>query len=130
MLSSTVSAIPVVRSNLLDMQRNLALNTNKDGAIIDGRDIGTVVFPKANLKIFLTASNVTKAKRRFNELSQKGLNIKYEDVLNDIISRDEKDSSRNIAPLVKAENAISVDTDALTIDEVIDIISVHIDKLI
>lgn len=130
MLSSHVSAMPIVRSNLLDMQRKLATNTLKKGSILDGRDIGTVVFPKADIKFFLTASNETKAKRRFSELDEKGIKVSYDDVLKDIIARDINDTSRNLAPLKKASNAVEVDTNNLTIDEVFEVISNNISSLL
>lgn len=130
MLSSHVSAIPVVRSNLLDMQRKLAINTLKEGAILDGRDIGTIVFPKANLKIFLTASNETKAKRRYAELLEKAYKVTYEDVFKDMVLRDGRDSNRDLAPLVKAKDALEINTDNLSIEEVYNLISNKINELI
>lgn len=130
MLSSYVSAMPIVRSNLLEMQRKLATNTLKKGSILDGRDIGTVVFPKADIKFFLTASNETKAKRRFSELDEKGIKVSYEVVLQDIIARDKNDTNRNLAPLKKASDSVEVDTNNLSIDEVFKIISEKITPLL
>lgn len=116
--ASSVSAIPVVRASLLDMQRRLATNTPKKGAILDGRDIGTVVFPKADIKIFLTASNEERANRRFKELKEKGMDVDYNKILQETIQRDKQDSQRNIAPLKKADDAIEIDTDGLEIETV------------
>lgn len=107
MMASKVSAIPAVREYLLELQRDIA---NKNNVIMDGRDIGTVVLPNAKLKIFLTASAEIRAERRFKELTEKGIKVKFEDVLNDIIERDYNDSHRAIAPLKPAEDSITVDT--------------------
>jgi CMP/dCMP kinase len=118
MLASKVSALPVVRNSLLDMQRRLARTTNKKGAILDGRDIGTVVFQDANIKIFLTASDVTRAKRRYEELLSKGMTVDYDTILKETITRDKQDSQRALAPLKKASDAIHIDTDELNIEQV------------
>ena len=87
---------------------------------MDGRDIGTVVLPGAQLKVFLTASAEKRAERRYKELTEKGEDVSYENVLADIIKRDKNDSSRAAAPLRKAEDAVEVDTSALSLDESID----------
>lgn len=113
MAASKVSSISVVRNFLFDTQKNIAKNNN---VIMDGRDIGTVVLPNADVKIYLTASNEVRAKRRHKELIDKGLNITYEEVLFDMNKRDYNDSHRNIAPLSKARDAIVVDTTNLTLD--------------
>lgn len=118
--ASNVSAIPKVRAFLLDLQRNIAANNN---IIMDGRDIGTVILPDAQVKIFLTASAEERANRRYLELTQKGQNVVYDDVLNDIIKRDYNDSNRATAPLKKADDAIEIDSSAMTADEVVDTIA-------
>ena len=112
--ASDVSAIPEVRSFLMDMQRRLAQTHH---VIMDGRDIGTVVLPNANLKIFLTASAEARAQRRMLELQGKGVDTSFEDVLADICYRDKQDSSRSAAPLRQADDAVLVDSTELTFDE-------------
>ena len=107
MMASAVSAIPEVRAFLLDLQRNMAHTNN---VIMDGRDIGTVVLPDAKIKIFLSASPECRARRRYDELIEKGMDVKYEDILSDVIARDYADSHRDIAPLKPADDAIMVDT--------------------
>lgn len=118
MLASKVSAIEIVRKRLLDIQRKLANNTNKKGSIVDGRDMGTVVFPNASVKIFLTASDNVRAKRRFDELTEKGEKVEFGKILEETIKRDKQDSERSIAPLKKAADAIEINTDHLNIEEV------------
>ena len=105
--ASDVSALPAVRAYLLEMQRKMARENN---VIMDGRDIGTVVLPGAELKIFLTASAEARAERRLKELVAKGVEADYEEVLRDIRYRDEQDSSRETAPLKPAEDSVLVDT--------------------
>ncbi|MBK6087775.1 (d)CMP kinase [Ruminococcus difficilis] len=107
MMASAVSAIPEVRAYLLDLQRDMAHTNN---VIMDGRDIGTVVLPDAKIKIFLSASPECRARRRYDELIEKGMDVKYEDILTDVIARDYADSHRDIAPLKPADDAINVDT--------------------
>ncbi len=107
MMASAVSAIPEVRAYLLDLQRSMAHTNN---VIMDGRDIGTVVLPDAKIKIFLSASPECRARRRYDELIEKGMDVKYEDILSDVVARDYADSHRDIAPLKPADDAISVDT--------------------
>ena len=107
MMASAVSAIPEVRAFLLDLQRDMARRNN---VIMDGRDIGTVVLPDAQIKIFLSASPECRAKRRYDELIEKGMDVKYEDILSDVVTRDYADSHRDIAPLKPAEDAVMVDT--------------------
>lgn len=114
--ASAISAIPFVRQWLLDTQRNFALSNN---CIMDGRDIGTVVLPDASVKIFLTASDESRAKRRYKELVEKGENVTFEEVLSDMQLRDKNDSSRECAPLVAADDAVLVDTSELTFDETV-----------
>ena len=117
--ASLVSAHAVVRDVLLDMQRDVAKVHN---VIMDGRDIGTVVLPKADVKIFLTASPEVRAKRRTDELIAKGQKANFEQILKEIQQRDYQDTHRPIAPLKMAKDSIKVDTSELTIDEVVDTI--------
>ncbi len=119
MAASAVSAVPEVRRYLFDLQKNLAKNNN---CVMDGRDIGTVVLPDADVKIFLTASPEARAKRRHLELMEKGVDAKYEDVLADIIERDYNDSHRATAPLKQADDAILADTSDLNLQESIELI--------
>ncbi|NLW64791.1 MAG: (d)CMP kinase [Clostridiales bacterium] len=112
--ASDVSAMPHVRAFLLEMQRGLAQTHN---VIMDGRDIGTVVLPDAELKIFLTAQPEERAKRRYDELLIKGVKTTYEEVLKDIQYRDKNDSSRSSAPLKPAENAVMIDTTGNSLEE-------------
>jgi cytidylate kinase len=118
--ASDVSALPVVRDYLLQMQRSLA---EKNNVIMDGRDIGTVVLPNADLKIFLTASAEERARRRMIELEEKGTPCVYEDVLRDIRYRDEQDSTRAAAPLKCADDAVLVDTTELNLEETFAVLS-------
>ncbi len=114
MAASGVSAIPAVRQFLLDTQRDLARANN---VLMDGRDIGTVILPHAQVKIFLTASDTARAQRRYKELVEKGQNPDYEQVLADIRQRDYQDSHRAVAPLRQAEDAVLVDTSELNLEE-------------
>ncbi|HJC89437.1 MAG TPA: (d)CMP kinase [Candidatus Mediterraneibacter excrementigallinarum] len=118
-MASKTSAIPEVRNKLLDLQRSLA--KEKD-VIMDGRDIGTNILPDADVKIYLTASVETRAKRRFDELKEKGEDCSLEEISKDIRERDERDMTREIAPLRKAEDAVLVDSSNMTIPEVVDAI--------
>jgi len=118
LLASAVSARPVVRDGLLGLQRRLALDTPL-GAVLEGRDIGTVVFPDADLKFFLEASPEVRARRRFEELFQKGGESSLEAVLADQTKRDRDDASRAVAPLRAAEDAIRVDSSGLPLSEVV-----------
>ena len=117
MYASAVSAIPAVRAFLLDTQRDIA---RKNSVIMDGRDIGTVILPDADVKIFLTASNECRAKRRCDELNAKGIKAKYDDVLFDMKMRDRADSTRKIAPAIAAPDAIPFDNSWMTPDECTD----------
>lgn len=122
MMASKISAVPSVRVYLLDLQRNMAKSHN---VIMDGRDIGTVVLPDAKVKIFLTASPEARAQRRYKELCEKGMDVKYEDILNDVITRDYNDSHRETAPLKPAEGCVMVDTTELDFEQSVEkIISV------
>ncbi len=113
---SEFAAIPEIRERLVKLQRNMS---EKYNVIMDGRDIGTVVLKDAAFKFFLTASPEERAKRRYDELMSKGIEVVYDDILKDIIRRDYIDSNREINPLRKAEDAIEIDTTGLTIDEVV-----------
>lgn len=127
MYASAVSALPAVRAFLLEMQRDLA---RKHSVIMDGRDIGTVVLPQAEVKIFLTASPETRAMRRFKELQEKGAPDTYEAVLADLKQRDYNDSHRTVAPLKPAEDSVLVDTSALTLPQSVEkVIEVIKEKL-
>ena len=117
MMASKVSAIPAVREYLLELQRDIA---DKNNVIMDGRDIGTVVLPNAKIKIFLTAAAAVRAERRCKELTEKGFDVKFEDVLKDIIERDYNDSHREIAPLKPAEDSITVDTSNDNLEQAIE----------
>ncbi len=117
MMASAVSAKPPVRAFLLEMQRKLARENN---VLMDGRDIGTVVLPDATLKFFVTASVEERANRRYKELIEKGMDVKYEDIYKDIETRDYNDSHREIAPLKPAEDSIMFDTTGNTLQESID----------
>ena len=114
--ASLISAHAIVREMLLDMQRDVA---KKHNVIMDGRDIGTVVLPKANVKIFLTASAEVRAQRRTDELKAKGQKADYDRILKEIQQRDYQDTHREVAPLKLARDSIKVDTSALDIDGVI-----------
>lgn len=118
-IASKTSANPAVREHLLNLQRKLA---KENDCIMDGRDIGTVVLPDAQLKIYLTASSDVRAKRRFAELVAKGESPDFEKIKADIEQRDYQDMHREIAPLKQAEDATLVDTSDMTIDEVVDTI--------
>ena len=114
---SPVSAIKCVREKLLEVQRNIAKGKN---VIMEGRDIGTVVFPNADIKIYLDASSEERAKRRVKQNEEKGIKSTYEEVLQNIIDRDKRDSNRKIAPLKQAQDAIYIDTTNMTIEEVVE----------
>jgi CMP/dCMP kinase len=116
-MASKVAAIPEVRAALLQFQRDFA--KRKPGAVLDGRDIGTVVCPDADLKFFVTASTEVRARRRFEELKGLGKNIPYTDVLEDVMARDERDSQRATAPTRPADDAIMIDSSELDRDEVL-----------
>ena len=116
-MASVTSAIPEVRKKLLELQQNLAKTQN---VIMDGRDIGTCVLPHADVKVYLTASVETRAKRRYQELQEKGEDCNLEEIAHDIEERDRRDMTREIAPLKQAEDAVLVDTSDMTIEQVID----------
>ena len=123
---STVSTIPEVRKYCVKLQREIAKNSN---VVIEGRDIGTKVFPNAEVKIFLTASVEERAKRRFNELDSKN-NIDFEQLVEDIKLRDQKDSNRKISPLTIAQDATVIDTSGMNINEQLTKIRKHIESKI
>ena len=112
---SDIAAIREVREKMVDLQRKFSESKN---VILDGRDIGTVVFPNANVKIFLVADAKERANRRYKELVKKGENVKIEEIYENILKRDEIDSTRKESPLKKAEDAIEVDTTSKNIEEV------------
>lgn len=114
MAASNVSAIPSVRAFLFDLQRDIAA---KNSCIMDGRDIGTVVLPNAQVKIFLTADDTERAMRRFKELQEKGSEVTYQEVLDDLRVRDYNDSHREIAPLKPADDSVIVNTTNRTLEE-------------
>ncbi len=116
-MASATSVYPVVRTKLVELQRQLAA---KENVIMDGRDIGTVVLPNANVKIYLTASSRVRAKRRFEELSAKGVSCDLEEIENDIIDRDYRDMHRETSPLKQAEDAVLLDSSELDIQGVVD----------
>lgn len=118
-MASKVSVYPVVRTKLVESQQKLAQNAD---VIMDGRDIGTVVLPNAQVKIFLTASSLTRAKRRYDELTAKGLVCDLAEIEKDIIERDYRDMNRETSPLKQAEDAVLVDTSDLDIDGVVKVI--------
>lgn len=115
MMASNVSVFPAVRERLVRMQQRIAKNK---GYIMDGRDIGTVVLPDAELKIFLIASVAARAKRRYQEYLQKGMPADYDAIFEDIKKRDYQDTHRATSPLKKAEDAVEIDTSDMSIDEV------------
>lgn len=131
-LASKVAAIPAVRAALLDWQRGFATHppAGKQGAILDGRDIGTVVLPDAKVKFFITASDEARAMRRFKELQAKGETAIYARVLEDMRERDARDTARSTAPMRPAEDALIIDTSALDADQVFRLAQDHIDQRI
>ena len=115
-IASQLSALPKTREDLLTIQRDFY---NQDGLVADGRDMGTVVFPKAALKIFLTASPAVRAKRRHLELQQRGQEVNMLDLIADIELRDMKDRTRTLSPLIPAEDSVVIDSSNMSIDEVL-----------
>jgi cytidylate kinase len=116
-IASRISAFPMVREHLLERQRLFAAQAG--GAVLDGRDIGTVIAPDAHAKLFVTASAQVRARRRCNELRSMGLNVHYDDVLADIHARDQRDSGRAAAPLVPAPEAAIIDTSDLDVEQAV-----------
>jgi len=115
--ASKVAVIPEVRQALVDFQRAFAMR--RGGAVLDGRDIGTVICPGAQVKLFVTASDVVRAERRYLELSTKGQDVTRDGVLEDLRARDKRDRERDAAPLVAAEDAVVLDTSEMSIDEAV-----------
>ena len=118
-MASSTSVYPVVRKKLVELQRQLAKSAD---VIMDGRDIGTCVLPDAQVKIYLTASSATRAKRRYDELTEKGVSCDLAEIEKDIIDRDYRDMHRETSPLRQAEDAVLVDSSEMNIDEVVDAI--------
>jgi cytidylate kinase len=116
-IASSISAYPGVRAALLERQQDFARQPG--GAVLDGRDIGTVIAPKAQVKLFVTASPEVRARRRMKELEGRGMRAHFDDVLADIHARDERDSHRDVAPLKRAKGAILVDTSDLDVEQAI-----------
>lgn len=124
---SNYAAIAEVRERMVELQRKMS---EKYNVVMDGRDIGTVVLKDASFKFFLTASAEERAKRRFEELNKKGIDVNYDNLLEDIKRRDYIDSHREVNPLTKAEDAIEIDSSFLSIDEVVDVMSKYIDEFL
>ena len=118
-MASVSSAVREVRAQLLELQRELA---RTEDVVMDGRDIGTNILPNADVKVYLTASVETRARRRFLELQEKGVECNLADIAHDIEERDTRDMNREIAPLKQAEDAVLVDSSNMTIDEVVEAI--------
>lgn len=128
MMTSDTSKYPVVREKLLSLQRGLA---EKENVIMDGRDIGTCVLPNADVKIYLTASAAERARRRYKEQTERGVDCDIKEIERDIIARDEQDMNRDVAPLRQAEDAVLVDSSDMTIDQVVDeIIRIYQEKTV
>lgn len=127
MYASAVSAIPAVRAFLLETQRAIA---REHSVVMDGRDIGTVILPDADVKIYLTASDECRARRRYEELRDKGMEVDYESVLSDMRERDRNDSSRAVAPAVAAKDAIVFDNSGMQPEECVSGLMTVISKLI
>lgn len=126
-MASVSSAVPRVRAKLLDLQRKLAKTMN---VVMDGRDIGTTILPDADVKIYLTASSLTRARRRYLEYQEKGETCDLAEIQKTIEERDQRDMTREISPLCQAEDAVLVDSSELTIDETVEkILSVYRSKI-
>lgn len=123
LLTSIYAAVPAVRNHLLSQQRRMG---EKGGVVLEGRDIGTVVFPAADIKFYLTASAEERGRRRFVELKTKGVDVSLDQTVTEVIQRDEQDINREYAPLRRAEDAIEIDSTALSLDEVIALMEKHI----
>lgn len=122
---SKISQIPEVRSRMVELQRQIGINK---GIVMDGRDIGTVVFPDADIKIFMTATVDIRAKRRYDELKAKGIESDFEEIRNNIIARDIADENRDISPLKRADDAIILDNSRMTVEEQMEWIKHIIEK--
>ena len=124
---SKVAAVPEIRKEMVKLQRNI---DRRIGVVMDGRDIGSVVFPNADIKLFLTASDTVRANRRFEEMINNGLSVSYDDILNNIRKRDKLDSSRSDSPLIIEKDAVVIDNSNMSIDEQIKQIKQLIDRKI
>ena len=124
---SKISMIPEVRSRMVELQRQIGVCK---GIVMDGRDIGTVVFPDADLKIFMTATVEIRAQRRYDELKGKGVNVPFDEVINNIIARDITDENRDISPLKKADDAILLDNSKMTVEKQMTWVMEIIDRLL
>ncbi len=127
MAASTVSKYPSVRMHMTEKQREIAA---KMSCVLDGRDIGTFVLPEADFKFYLTATPEVRARRRYDELRAKGFDVNYEELLSGLLRRDEQDSTRKLAPLKKADDAIEIDTSDMTVQEVLTVIRAKIQEVI
>ena len=125
MAASNISSLKCVRLKMVEMQRKIAASTS---CVLDGRDIGSFVLPDADYKFYITASVDVRAKRRFKELAEKGFNVDFEKLKKEIEERDYNDSHREFAPLIKADDAILIDTSDMSIDEVINAVMSHINN--
>lgn len=123
--ASVISAHPEVREALIDVQRDMG---EARSSVLEGRDIGTVVFPDADVKIFLTADPMVRARRRVEQLEERGDDVDFDEVHADIVERDRRDRERDVAPLVQADDAVCVDTSNLGIDEVVTEILAIVEK--
>ncbi|OGT65109.1 MAG: cytidylate kinase [Gammaproteobacteria bacterium RIFCSPHIGHO2_12_FULL_45_9] len=124
--ASKIAALPAVRLALLNRQRAFR---ELPGLVADGRDMGTVIFPDANLKFFLTASSEERALRRYNQLKEKGISVNLTDLVEELRERDKRDQERPIAPLKPAEDAVCIDTDHLSIEQVVALIMSEVNKI-
>ncbi len=124
--ASKIGALPLVRQALLDRQRAFR---QAPGLATDGRDMGTVIFPDADVKIFLIASPEERARRRYNQLKEKGINVNLGDLILELKERDKRDQERTVAPLRPAEDAICIDTDQLNIEQVVDLVMAAVRKV-
>ena len=124
---SKVAAIPEIRKEMVKLQRNI---DRRKGVVMDGRDIGSVVFPNADIKLFLTASDTVRANRRYEEMINNGLSVSYDDILNNLRNRDKLDSPRSDSPLIIEKDAIVIDNSNMSIDEQIKQIKQLIDRKI
>ncbi len=124
--ASKVASVPEVRAALLDFQKAFARRAG--GAVLDGRDIGTVICPEAEVKLFVTASDTVRARRRWGELSEAGEDISVDEVLADLRARDERDAARADAPMTAAGDALLLDTTVLSIDEAVAEASAHVER--
>lgn len=117
LLASRISAVPIVRESLLSIQREVG---SAGGIVAEGRDMGTVVFPRADIKFYLVADVIERSRRRYDELIERGESVDFEEIYRGLLVRDEQDSGRSIAPLRAAEDAVIIDTTYRSIDEVVD----------